>query len=118
MFAAGAMPCTASTSRVSSPYQPCGSCFLFCGRWSVPGAITCVNCELLIVGRPRLIDHWFASWRIVGDAYASMIATVWPAPSYAFEMPYAPLICAGVLPLTDHGAVGGSETSVKPSGYA
>ncbi len=31
-MAPGAMPCTASTSRVSSPYQPCGSCFGFCGR--------------------------------------------------------------------------------------
>src|SRR5262245_61997662 len=28
MFAAGAIPCAASTSRVSSPYQPCGSCFI------------------------------------------------------------------------------------------
>src|SRR6266849_6588714 len=28
MFAPGAIPCTASTSSVSSPYQPCGSCFI------------------------------------------------------------------------------------------
>src|SRR5262249_16813863 len=116
MFAAGAMPCTASTSRVSSPYQPCGSCFWFCGRWNVPGATTCENCPPLNVGSPRLIDHWLASCRIAGDADAARMATVWPAPLYAFEIPYAPLIWAGVFPRTDHGAVGGSETSVKPAG--
>src|SRR6266516_7456349 len=95
MFAAGAMPCTASTSSVSSPYQPCGSCELFCGLLKIPGGTTWVNCEPFIVGRPRLIDHWLASCRMVGDAYASMMATVCPAPSYP-EIPYAPLICAVV----------------------
>ena len=35
----------------------------------------------VMVGRPRLPDHWLTSWTMVGDAYASMMATVSPAPS-------------------------------------
>ncbi len=46
-----------------------------------------------------------------------MIATVWPVPSYEFEIPYAPLIWAGVAPLIAHGAVAGLTTSVNPVGY-
>src|SRR5258708_30373111 len=40
-----------------------------------------------------------------------MIATVWPVPSWP-EMPYAPLICAGVYP---HGAYGRDPA---PYGFA
>jgi hypothetical protein len=62
----------------------------------MPGGTTCVNCDAFIVGSPRLTDHWFTSCTIVGDANASMIATVWPAPVSDPVMPYAPLICCGV----------------------
>jgi len=68
IFAAGAIPWTASTSSVSSPYQPCGSCLGFCGRLYTPGGTTCTSCEGFIVGRPRFFDHWLTSARIVGDA--------------------------------------------------
>src|ERR1044072_1610397 len=47
-----------------------------------------------------------------------MIATVCPAPVSGPEIPYTPLICAGLDPLTVHDAVAGLETSVKPAGYA
>ena len=41
MRAPGAMLCTASTSRVSSPYQSCSS--PWAGSATRPGAQTCVN---------------------------------------------------------------------------
>ena len=83
MWAAGAMPCTDSTSRVSSPYQPCGSCFWpFSGWWYVPGATTWV---MFVDAMLRIADHWSRSVWIVGEAYASMIATVWPAPLRLLE---------------------------------
>src|SRR6266571_3402714 len=71
MCAPGAMPCTASTSSVSSPYQPCGSCFGFCGRWNTPGAVTCRSELLLSCGRPCRAEYSLASARIVGGPYAS-----------------------------------------------
>ena len=46
-------------------------------RFHVPGAITWVS---FVEAMPRLADHVFRSAWMVGDAYASMIATVWPLP--------------------------------------
>src|SRR5437870_6046637 len=96
MFAPGAIECTASTSSVSSPHQPCGSCLLFSARLYVPGATTCENWLPENVGNPCRCEYVFASCRIVGDAYASMIATVWPEPSGAPVSPYAPRSCCHV----------------------
>src|SRR3954470_3652628 len=96
MFAPGAIEWTASTSRVSSPHQPCGSCLTFSARLYVPGATTCENWLALNVGIWRAIEYVLASDRIVGDAYASMIATVWPEPSPAPFRPYAPRSCGAV----------------------
>src|SRR5215475_9430255 len=98
MFAPGAIECTASTSSVSSPYQPCGSCTTFfllpapdSGWWYVPGATTWLNWPPFMVGWPCFDAYVFASVAIVGDAYASMIATVWPLPllpdAIALDMP-------------------------------
>src|SRR5919199_6748564 len=72
-----------------------------------------------MVGSPRFTDHWLTSCRMVGEAYASIIATVWPAPSNWLLIPYAPLIWSGVWPRTTHGAVFvGVATAVKPFGKA
>src|SRR6516164_6641656 len=79
MCAPGAIACTASTSRVSSPYQPSWSHFLPfrpCSLW-LSGMIACENCPGDSGCDGSLIDAYVdASWKMVGDAKASMIATV------------------------------------------
>jgi hypothetical protein len=47
----------------------------------VPGATTCVNWPDVHAGSPWLAKYCVVSATIVGDAYASMIATVCPRPS-------------------------------------
>jgi hypothetical protein len=81
------MPCTASTSSVSSPAHSCGVWLGFSGLMNVPGATSWVNWPALMVGSPRFVDHWLTSCRIVEEAYASMIATVWPAPFNVLGIP-------------------------------
>ena len=92
-FAPGAMVWTASTSRVSSPYQPCGSWRGFSGRRYVPGETTCVNWPAVHAGSPWFAKYVVVSVTMVGDAYASIIATVTPRPSVplaiALATPYA-----------------------------
>ena len=46
----------------------------------MPGGTTWTSWPLVIVGTPRRVDQVLTSLRIVGEANASMIATVWPAP--------------------------------------
>ena len=66
MLASGAMAWTASTSSVSSPYQPLGShCALAVVK--LPGMVLgelpgCVRPS------PWFAAYWFASFAIVGDA--------------------------------------------------
>ena len=63
----------------------------------MPGATTCWNWAALSCGMPCWADYVLTSDTIVGEAYASMIATVWPEPSYPSpERPYAPRSWAGV----------------------
>jgi hypothetical protein len=70
-----------------------------------------------IVCSPRRVDQVLTSWRIVGDAYASMTATVCPRPSREVGIQYALLICCGVYPRTVHGT-DGRFRSVNPVGNA
>ena len=78
MFAPGAMPCTASTSSVSSSFQPASPPHSSCrsnGVKSVSVYWPAANC-----GSPFWAASALVSATIVGDAYASMIATVTPLP--------------------------------------
>ena len=75
------MPCTDCTSRVSSPYQPAASHSFGPARLYGP-ALYCLNCPAANGVSPTTVANWFASALIVGDAYASTIATVWPAPVF------------------------------------
>src|SRR4051812_23506272 len=101
------MPCTASMSSVCSSYQPRGSCRGFCGRLNPPGGITWVKLALVSFGRPCRAEYSLTSRTIVGEAYASMIATVWPVPSFpaatADATPYALRNWSGVCPQASHG---------------
>ena len=72
------MAWTASTSRVSSPYQPDGP---HLAAWVKSAASVCVNWPAPKAPSPLLIAYFFVSVRIVGAAYASMMATVTPVPS-------------------------------------
>src|SRR3954467_3420095 len=102
----GAIVWTASMSSVSSPYQPCGSCGADSGCLKVPGATTCVNCPGRRVGSPWRVEYSLTSLAMVGDAYASMTATVWPEPSKPEPVtPYAPRSCAGVAPQGAYGCL-------------
>ena len=66
-LASGAMPCTDSTSRVSSPYQPAASHSF--GPASVYGpALYCLNCPAANGWSPTTVANWLASALIVGDA--------------------------------------------------
>lgn len=72
--AAGATACTASTSRVSSPYQPEAS------HSSAPVFVYCEGrtwCSWLVFqdASPWFFAYLAASKAIVGEAYASVIAT-------------------------------------------
>src|SRR5690242_18753235 len=100
MCAPGAIAWTASTSSVSSPYQPDASHWFapssLCGRYSF-----WLNCDAMngCAGslRAAYVD---ASEKMFGDAYESMIATVadapvWPAATVD-AMPYAERSCAGL----------------------
>src|SRR5258706_7270939 len=97
MVAPGAIAWIDSTSSVSSPYQPTSIV-------SSGGKIVCV---IVVDCRWRRADHVSRSDWIVGDANASMIATVSPAPllpvAIAWVMPYAPRVCFGDSP---HGTYG------------
>src|SRR5262249_28742509 len=77
------------------------------GRLNVPGATTCRNWPPFICGTPLRCEYVLTSSAIVGDAYASMIATVWLRPSLPFAIapliPEAPCSWVGVGP---HGAYG------------
>ena len=127
MFAPGAIACTASTSSVSSPYQPCGSCtgpfFGFfapdTGRPNVPGATTCENCPPFMVGWPCSVAYWLASAAMVGEAYASMIATVCPLPSLPAAMapltPYPLWSWPGTYPHGANGVPAGVAGRTVPS---
>src|SRR3954447_18941018 len=98
------MPWTASMSSVSSPYQPLASWAGLFGRLKVPGDATCEKLEPFSCGSPLSREYRLTSSTIVGDAYASMTATVWPAPVRPEPAtPYAPRSCSGVYP---HGAYG------------
>ena len=70
-----------------------------CGRLKVPGAVTCWNCPLWMVGSPCRVEYSLTSAAMVGEAYASMMATDCPEPSLppatAPAMPYAPCNWAG-----------------------
>ena len=66
-LASGAMPCTDSTSRVSSPYQPCAS------HWLAPAsvygpALYCLNWPGPNGWSPTTVANWLASFLMVGDA--------------------------------------------------
>src|SRR5580700_5070409 len=82
MFAPGAMACTDSTSSVSSPYQPCGP-HIPCSSYPPGVGVICVKCPLSD-GSPFLPDQVLASERMVGAAYASVMATVTPWPLLPF----------------------------------
>ena len=61
------MPCTDSTSRVSSPYQPCAS------HWFAPARVygCTLNCwywPLANLGSPTAFANWLASVCMVGEA--------------------------------------------------
>ena len=66
-LASGAMPCTDSTSRVSSPYQParrtrsarpgCTAPALYCLNWPAANGLS-----------PTTVANWLASALMVGDA--------------------------------------------------
>src|SRR5438067_7160046 len=81
MLAPGASACTASTSSVCSPYQPAAS-HLSGGSCATFGGKTCsANCDFCsgLAGSLRLA-YSAASEYSVGEANASTIATVEPAP--------------------------------------
>ncbi len=66
-LASGASPCTDSTSRVSSPYQP-GASHWF-GPASVYGpALNCLYWPGLNGWSPVAVAYWLASDRMVGEA--------------------------------------------------
>ena len=78
-LASGAWPCTDSTSRVSSPYQPAASHLLAAVSVKVDGRY-CWYCPARNGLSPTAVANWFASLSMVGEAYASTMATVWPLP--------------------------------------
>src|SRR3954468_845361 len=108
MFAPGAIACTASTSRVSSPYQPCGSQGLLAGTLKMPfGTIWRYWLDFNTwVGSLRF-EYSIASCRIVGAANASVIPTVTPRPSIPRATsptnPYAVRSIGGVFLPSIHG---------------
>src|SRR5450755_2705473 len=105
MWAPGAVACTASTSRVCSPYQPLGP--HRSARLNL-GASTSLNWELASGLLGSLIEAYVcASESSVGAAYASTIATVTPEPSGPPFRLYALRNCDGVWPQVAHGGFGG-----------
>src|SRR5579875_1690638 len=97
-LASGASPCACSTSSVSSPYQPGAShssaavsvkvLGRYCWYWPGRNGLS-----------PPTLENWLASVGMVGEAYASTIATVCPLPVIPDELiPYAPRTWLGVYP--------------------
>ena len=92
MFEAGATACTASTSRVSSPYQPAAPHSSVRVYWV---GSTWLNCPPPYAASPCFAAYVAASAAMVGEAYASVIATVTPLP-VARPAPYAARSCLPV----------------------